>query len=286
MKASVVRGARSPRAPFMGRWHPSTLLWGEGYTVSCEQINLSGVTQPSTGQVIPQVTPQVAIDEPQIQSATRLLSMGLQSGSAFLILTVAMERSDIEYLFYIAPIENLQSILTNGILCHNEAKKINHQSIALPEVQERRRNKVIPNGGRLHDYVNLYINPRNPMMYRLKERHKELCIVRVDSLILDEPGVVISDRNAAKQYARFDRPDQGIERIDKERISARYWTHGDDPMDEERHKGEMCAEVLVPKRIDPKYIRDALVSCAEGKDKLKQLCPQCKTKIDADRFFA
>lgn len=197
-----------------------------------------------------------------------------------------MKRSDIKHLVYIAPIENVPSMLSEGILSHNHAESIGHTSIALPEVQERRRDKVIPNGGKLHDYVNLYINPRNPMMYRIKDQHAELCIAVVDHHILDEPGVVVSDRNAAKQYARFDSPEQGIARIDKDRIFAKYWTHPDDPMDEERHKGEMCAEVLVPKRIDPKYIRGAYVSCAEGQAELKRICPQCKTRIDANRFFA
>ena len=227
------------------------------------------------------------------------MSMGLQLGITFLIFTgvwldngciehriFKVKRSDIKHLFYIVPIENVSSMLKNGILCHNHAEKIGHKSIALEDVQERRRNKVIPNGGRLHDYVNLYINPRNPMMYLVKERHKELCIVVVDCRILDEPGVVVSDRNAAREHCRFDPLDQGIARIDRERIFAQYWTHPDDPIDEGRHRGEMCAEVLVPKRVDPKYILGAYVSCAEGQAELNRLCPQCKTKIDADRFFA
>ncbi len=48
-------------------------------------------------------------------------------------------------------------------MCYERAKNLKHKSIALEEVQERRDRKRIPNGA-LHEYVNLYFNPRNPMM--------------------------------------------------------------------------------------------------------------------------
>jgi hypothetical protein len=48
-----------------------------------------------------------------------------------------MKRSDITELHYIAPIENVPSILKHGILSHNQAKKIDHDSVAMREIQER-----------------------------------------------------------------------------------------------------------------------------------------------------
>jgi hypothetical protein len=62
-----------------------------------------------------------------------------------------MKRSDIKELHFISPIENLASILEYEILCHNGAKELHHQSVAMNEIQERRRDKRIPGAGVLHD---------------------------------------------------------------------------------------------------------------------------------------
>lgn len=61
-------------------------------------------------------------------------------------------------------IDNLDSIFKNGLLAHNNPyKKID---ISNKEVNER-RNKLDPIYKRnIHDYVPLYFNPRNAMLYR------------------------------------------------------------------------------------------------------------------------
>ena len=82
-----------------------------------------------------------------------------------------MKPEDVRELHYITPIENLPSILEKGILSHKLASKIPHLSVALDVIQERRKNKIIPRGRPLHDYVNLYFDARNPMLYRRLEQH-------------------------------------------------------------------------------------------------------------------
>ena len=54
-----------------------------------------------------------------------------------------------------------------GLLSHQGASAFPHYSVASEEVQERCRLKRLPNGERLHNYVNLYFDARNPMMYKL-----------------------------------------------------------------------------------------------------------------------
>ncbi|MFA4875253.1 MAG: DUF4433 domain-containing protein [bacterium] len=195
-----------------------------------------------------------------------------------------MKRSDVKYLYYIAPIENVPSILAHGILCHNLAKKINHRSVAMEAIQERRKDKVIPGAGRLHDYANLYLNARNPMMYKLKGKHKELCVLAVDPAILNEGGVIITDMNAAKDIARPYLVDEGLEHIDKDKLFAMYWTH-EDEVEAARHRGLMCAEVLVPKQIASNYIKGVFVSCKESEVALKITCSALKIKVNANLFF-
>lgn len=196
-----------------------------------------------------------------------------------------MKRGDLKYLYYIAPIENVPSVLEHGILCHNLARKVAHQSVAMQEVQERRKNKVIPGAGRLHDYANLYFNVRNPMMFKRKDTHDKICVLAVDPGILLERGVIVSDMNAAIGIARFASPDEGLARLDKDKLFARSWKHPDDLNEERRHKGLVCAEVLVPKRIPPKFIRGVFVSCEESEADVKALCPLLKTKVEPQLFF-
>jgi len=74
-----------------------------------------------------------------------------------------MNRTDLQELHYITPIANLPSIRQHGLLSHNRVKKLPSQSIAMPEIQERRERVQIPGGQPLHNYVNFYINARNPI---------------------------------------------------------------------------------------------------------------------------
>src|SRR6478735_9183939 len=104
---------------------------------------------------------------------------------------------------------NLPSILSLGILSHIRAERIPHDSIAMQEIQDRRAEKRLPNGRALHDYVNLYFNARNPMMYKRKEGHASLCVLRIRPDILELPGVMMADGNAAAGLTRFDPPDTG-----------------------------------------------------------------------------
>ena len=195
-----------------------------------------------------------------------------------------MKRSDVKYLYFISPIDNVPSIMDKGILSHNLARKISHHSVAMPEVQDRRRNKVIPGAGKLHDYANLYVNARNPMMYARKEQHISLCVLAVDPRILDETGVIMSDMNASRGIAFFSSPVILLPKLKAEEIFAHWWLH-EDSIEQDRHKGVMCAEVLVPERVKPQFIRGAFVSCAEGESTLKKLYPLLKTKIDGEMFF-
>lgn len=167
-----------------------------------------------------------------------------------------MRREDLHELHYITPIANLPSIRRRGILSHNRAQRVAHQSVAIQEIQDRRAKVVVPGGKRLHDYVNLYIHARNPMMYKRKQQHMDLCVLRISSEVLDLPGVVISDGNAASAYVRFAPAPAGLAIVDRELAFARYWTDPD-PIEWFRRSVARCAEALVPDQLDPRFIQGA-----------------------------
>jgi len=173
-----------------------------------------------------------------------------------------------------------------GILSHNRAKKVPHNSIAMPEIQDRRANTVVPGGRRLHDYANLYINARNKMLYKRRNQHADLCILCVDVEVLNLPGVVITDRNASScDYVRFSPAPDGLRYIDKELVFARYWTHPGDPIEEMRHGSIICAEVLVPDRVNTKYINGAYVSGEEAKAAFEATGAGIPVTVNSYLFF-
>ena len=111
-----------------------------------------------------------------------------------------------ENIYYICHIENLASILKKGIYCRAQVneEKLPHHDIHDQDVLDR-RNKNIITGKNLHDYVNLYFQPRNAMLYRLicNEKKDNFVILSINSSVLDKKGVYISNRNAAASQAEF-----------------------------------------------------------------------------------
>lgn len=166
-----------------------------------------------------------------------------------------MERSDLKELHYITPIANVASILERGILCHAAAARVEHDSIADETVQERRSGVRVPGGIELHQYVNLYLNARNSMLYRRargEKRTDELCVLRVDTEVLNAPRTVIADCNAASDYVQFYSVDDGLAALSKVELFATYWENW-------RHKSRMSAEALVPSVVGPEYLTGAYV---------------------------
>lgn len=120
-----------------------------------------------------------------------------------------MKREELEELHYIVPIINVPSICVHGILSHNKAETVEHESCAMQEIQDRRAKVIVPGGKPLHEYANLYFHARNPMMYKRKENHMVLCILVVSTDVLDLPGVVITDCNAAVISPSLSQPQMG-----------------------------------------------------------------------------
>lgn len=141
---------------------------------------------------------------------------------------------------------------------------------------------------RLHDYVNLYFNARNPMMY--KDIHggicsgDELCVLKISPTVVDLPNVVFTDRNASSEYARFRPSSSGLSLVGNDTF-AESWKHPGNEVAEWEHKSRMCAEVLVPNVIPDNYIVGAYVSCDSARRRLAALAPTLAITVNARMFF-
>ncbi|ABX13054.1 DarT ssDNA thymidine ADP-ribosyltransferase family protein [Nitrosopumilus maritimus] len=164
-----------------------------------------------------------------------------------------------QYLFYITHIDNIPSMLQNGILSHDQIvkQKLEYTSIYDSDIVSSRREKTA-NGKSLWYFANLYFQPRNPMLYRVTMEKSPDCIavVAVDKKILTTPNTIITDGNAANGPTHF-YPNTEFKTIERQinRItSLQWWT------DSNATKRQIMAECLVPERIPPEFIRAIYVS--------------------------
>ena len=196
-----------------------------------------------------------------------------------------MNRERVEELHFITAIGNVPSIVRKGILCYREAQKLPHRSVAEWAVQEIRHAKQIPPGNKtVHDYANLYFDARNPMMFKRKDNHATLCVLRVDRDVLALPGVMVADQNAASKYVRYYSLPKGWQSLDEDRIYARDWTSSDQ-IDYWRRKSAKCAEVLVPDLVPPNYVLGAYVSGEIGGAALSSTGFTLPVTVNPDLFF-
>jgi len=198
-----------------------------------------------------------------------------------------VDRSEVTELHSIQPIRTVPSILQLGILSHVRAARVDHDDIAMGEIQAVRAAKSVPGpGGRpLHEYANLYFHARNPMMSKRRSQHAEICVVRVDPAVLDSPGAIVTDQNAASDYARFAPAATGLAIVDVHATMARDWR---DPNQIAywRKKSRKLAEVLVPNLIQPSLIMGAYVSGDVGRAALSQAAGVLPLVVEPDLFFA
>ena len=193
-----------------------------------------------------------------------------------------LRRADLQELHCITPLANVPSIVRFGILCHERARAVDHISVANAEVQARRASKRVPGGLPLHRYANLYIDARNAMMFDRRHQHLDLCVVRVSTDVLDLPGVVIADRNAAAGMARFAPSPQGLVLIDRDVVFAEWWNVSWEA------KQMRCAEVLVPGVVPPQLLLGAYVSCEPARFRFNALDltePRVQATINEHMFY-
>lgn len=171
------------------------------------------------------------------------------------------EKTGENYFYNIMPVNNLPSVFKYGILSKNRQKALGilAKSVADNDVQERRDRVTVPNGLPLHSYANLYFTYWNPMLSRIREHNNEICILRINTDILNFKDVVITDMNASKDYVRFYDVFNGLNQLDYETIFMEYWNDYADYFKYDYRKGVKCAEILIPKNVPPEYISDIIV---------------------------
>jgi len=174
-----------------------------------------------------------------------------------------MQQLCIRGLYYITHIDNIPSILNNGILSRGriEIEGMQPAQIHNQEVVDRRKRISTPDGKSLWSYANLFFHPRNPMTYCVinKVGKQNLAVLGIANTVLGEQGIFITDSNAASASTRFYRLSEGLKMLHAQPaiIQHHKWVSW---RDNPEIKRKLMAECLVPGQVKPEHIRKFLVA--------------------------
>ncbi len=153
----------------------------------------------------------------------------------------------IEHIYHITHYQNLESILENGLLSHNN--DLVNERIDNAEVNDRRNKTETINYKNLHDYVPFYFNPKNPMLFVNKEIQEDIIILAFNRKLLLKEKTIFTDGNAAVNTTKYFNELDELDELNWGCIKSRYWNDYHDG------KREVMAEVLFPKKVSTKHLQ-------------------------------
>lgn len=169
--------------------------------------------------------------------------------------------------YYIAHVDNLASIIRHGFLSRNQLikKGLTFQDISMNEVQDRRssRYETVHNRS-IHEYVPLFLNPKNPMLSKRRNENDNLVILELSLNVMSIQRHVFADGNAASPHVTFS-DDSAIFEKCHNALSANYWK------DVENGGIRRSAEVLVWQQIPAQYIIGAICYSEECQSTVAQI---------------
>ena len=152
-----------------------------------------------------------------------------------------LNKYGIDYLYHMTHKDNLDNILQNGLKSHNYArsKGLLQNDIADNIVNDRRGRKKPIYQRSLHDYVPLYFNPKNPMLYVRQDIQNDIIIFAIDRAIFFQKNTLFTDGNAAADTTQFYNNIQDLNKLNWQCIYNQWWNDFSDG------KRLRCSEVLV-----------------------------------------
>lgn len=108
------------------------------------------------------------------------------------------------------------------------------------------------------------------MLFKRLAEAPNLCVLRVSPDVLQLEGAVVSDQNAASDYVRFLHPRQW-KLLDFDAIYAMDWRHLGNPAAYYRHSSQKCAEVLIPHRVEKRFLTGAYVVDNDARKRFETL---------------
>lgn len=186
-------------------------------------------------------------------------------------------------LRHMTHVDNVPGVMRDGLRCRDDLAADAFTDVSDGEVQDRRRLDPI-HSRRLKSYVPLYFSPLNAMYYRVVKTHgaDRLCIVEVSPEVIDRPGVLVTDRNAAAGGVRFGKGRAGLRAVDAAATFSREYLGENHERDQRRQ-----AEVLVPDRVGPHHVRALHVVSQQAASSIRERLDDetCPIHVSPNWFF-
>ncbi len=172
----------------------------------------------------------------------------------------------VKHLFHMTSLDNLSNIMSHGLYSHNLSHQ--HQmiqdDISNQSVNKKRAYIRDPYFHRsLHDNVPFFINPRNAMLYALRNRQCRLAILAISINALSDNDYLFTDGNAASYGTSFYNDPAYLSKLNWNAIRATYWN--------DIHDGRRIinAEFLIPDKVEVQHISGILLYNSNVEQKLK-----------------
>ena len=188
-------------------------------------------------------------------------------------------RYGVQNIWHVTHRDNVPQILRQGILNHYDAHRLkaNRVDISDPDAQRWRERFEEHYNRRVHEYVPLYIKPKNPMLYVRRHLQRDLCLLQISLSVMAENEYLITDGNAASHATKFFQSVESLGYLPWDVLNDRYWSEHDDG------KRRMCAEVLIHPEVTPHHIEG--VHCYSMKTLSILAASGCDAKLSSNLFF-
>ena len=179
--------------------------------------------------------------------------------------------SEVKGLYYITHVDNVASILRDGILSHETVvrKGIPYTPIYDAAIVSSRKLTTAPDGKSLWEFANVYFQPRNPMLYRVvhEKDARNIAVIGVGPQVISRPGAFIALGNAASGATEIVPSSEGRARLTDiwPVINSEWWNAVDGS------KRKIMAECLVPEAIPPEDIHSVFVAGHDVAERLRGL---------------
>lgn len=160
----------------------------------------------------------------------------------------------INAFYHMTHINNLDSIIRNGLYPHNNTYK--KTDISNVDVNDRRVRLEPIYHKQIHSYVPFYFNPRNAMLFRNQKKFgNSIVILQFKNSLIDINNSIITNANASADNTLFTSNvnhlnDQNF--INLSNVFADSWNNYGNP--NYQIKQTMMAELLIPIVVKNKYI--------------------------------
>ena len=180
---------------------------------------------------------------------------------------------------YITHVDNLESILEMGILSRDLVVELGISPVGIHD-----QDIVLRRGKRgLWPFANLYLQPRNAMLFKEVKNSVPVVVIWVDrTILLENTTTMFSDGNAGSALSNLFAYADGLERVKRlweDELNRRYWNR--------ESKRTMQAECLVPRAVDARYIKKISVQNESMKARVELITKGRGFEIivDSELFF-